>query len=467
MFEIVISKDIIAAKILKYAALSPEDVVALMTVSQVFNQGLKSQPYWKWMVENMFPDNYRQIFNDPDLIWFEEYKRIMGLHYSAGRKRTSAIFSAIRTNDVNALKVLSLSPSELYKKDKQYCSVIRAIVKRRYQPMMDYIFNDFIRPLFEDSYRNLRFLQLDSHEHLTPVQHAVRLNQVDFMRALPPAVVALSFNHHYAAEYSENGTYRMMKPLHLAASQGYLEMIEILLACGADVNDETSAITPFQSAVQNGQIQAMEYLRKNGAIIHTMSQPTAKTLVYHAIMGGQAEAFTYLQGLGMTVASSEFKHVGSVLHGAVLGGSNVLVDQFIDKVPKEKLNVRNDRGETPLHLAASMGKHFICKRLIDAGADVTAVSGDGNTVLHFAVKSSNIRLIKYILEVTQPYNAIHATNNEGRTPLYFATSERDCSMLAQYAQSAIAFFGNSGKPDEKRILDNANTSSPKKQKIRK
>jgi hypothetical protein len=51
------------------------------------------------------------------------------------------------------------------------------------------------------------------------------------------------------------------------------------------------------------------------------------------------------------------------------------------------VNYRNKKGETPLMAAAYEGNAAIMKILLEQGSDVNAVDADGNTAMHWLVKS--------------------------------------------------------------------------------
>ncbi len=42
-----------------------------------------------------------------------------------------------------------------------------------------------------------------------------------------------------------------------------------------------------------------------------------------------------------------------------------------------RIHKRNERGETPLHIAARRGEHAQCRRLLEEGADVNSVDYAG------------------------------------------------------------------------------------------
>ena len=69
---------------------------------------------------------------------------------------------------------------------------------------------------------------------------------------------------HGAAVGAENEEGRT--PLHLAASNGIVELVRVLLEHGAEVNTRAKVSwTPLFMAVQNGRVEVIQLLIKHGA----------------------------------------------------------------------------------------------------------------------------------------------------------------------------------------------------------
>lgn len=81
---------------------------------------------------------------------------------------------------------------------------------------------------------------------------------------------------------------------------------------------------------------------------------------------------------------------------------------------------------TPLHEAAFMGQHLICRMLLDSDSSVKgSFNAYGNTPLHAGVYSGSINTVKMLLEKGTKANVV---NNKGSTPLHicaFLSSESD------------------------------------------
>ena len=75
------------------------------------------------------------------------------------------------------------------------------------------------------------------------------------------------------------------------------------------------------------------------------------------------------------------------------------------------------QGQTPLHLAATLGLEDMITLLASAGADIDAKNMEGHTPLSFAAAFGEIEAIKLLLDFGAHINS---TDGYGRTPLMHA-----------------------------------------------
>lgn len=186
-------------------------------------------------------------------------------------------------------------------------------------------------------------------------------------------------------------------PLHLAAMQSNLNVVETLLQAHAKVNAlDKQKQTPLHFAAmgrhkdefKKQSLQIIELLLSEGAQIDAIDS-NGETPLYQAIEKGNTESVQFLLDAGSA------------------------------------FDVTNSKKSTPLHLAAKKGNADIVELLIDKGADVNKKDKDGDTPLHFVAKYNHVKVLELLLATMDSYfweSSIdpNLKNKDGQTPLHLA-----------------------------------------------
>ncbi|KAF9682966.1 hypothetical protein SADUNF_Sadunf05G0163100 [Salix dunnii] len=122
-------------------------------------------------------------------------------------------------------------------------------------------------------------------------------------------------------------------------------------------------------------------------------------------------------GLEETVASIKDLNGRTALHFAAVGG-RAHVCRYLTEEAKLDVNVRDGKGETPLHYSISTDRYQTAVHLLENGANPNAATDKGLTPLHFAAKSG---LKKLLLLLILKGAKVDAKANSG-TPLQWAAS---------------------------------------------
>ncbi|MFS2002523.1 ankyrin repeat domain-containing protein [Duganella sp. CT11-25] len=113
---------------------------------------------------------------------------------------------------------------------------------------------------------------------------------------------------------------RKVTPLHNAAAQGHLAVMQTLLEQGADVNAaDWRGVTPLIDAAYFGQLDAVKLLLQRGADIHAISK--LGDVQTAAVYSGQQAVLAYLLGQGARpspAALSTARRAGRVAMEALL-----------------------------------------------------------------------------------------------------------------------------------------------------
>lgn len=179
----------------------------------------------------------------------------------------------------------------------------------------------------------------------------------------------------------------------LASQQGYDDIVEYLIKCGADVNKKSdyNGITPIISAVRNDFLRTAEILIRNGANVNDNDNWGRQAIHYSAINGHTAT-------------------------------TDMLIYYFADVDDKDIF------GNTPLIYAVVNKNDSIAELLIKNNADLFAVNDQGNSIFHIAAYSGNAYFV-------ENYHTIYQ-NKE----LYNTDSLKPIEMAILYGQSEIAEF---------------------------
>ncbi|XP_062512429.1 serine/threonine-protein phosphatase 6 regulatory ankyrin repeat subunit B-like [Corticium candelabrum] len=207
------------------------------------------------------------------------------------------------------------------------------------------------------------------------------------------------------------------RALHIAARNGDIQIVKLLVDCGADLkhNAKIDAVDkggnqPLHLAVRKGHTRTSRLLLSHDADVNSLNEDGQTPL--HTAAGGDKDLD---------------KERNSPLHLAVRKGhtrtSRLLVSREAD------VNSLNEDGQTPLHTAAGGDKDCpeLCSILLEHNAKIDAVDKDGNQPLHLAVRKGHTITSRLLLSRDADVNSL---NEDGQTPLHTAAGgDKDCPEL--------------------------------------
>lgn len=227
--------------------------------------------------------------------------------------------------------------------------------------------------------------------------------------------------------------------LHAAVRSGHREIVELLVARGADVNAiKSGSFTPLLVAVTGGaSVQTLQSFT-NWPLTRAANRPTSikRSPVPPEVFRDIA---AYLLEHGANVNAQEKQNGFGPLHYAIFGGDakmvGLLLDHGAQPNPAVSAALQSYRYVTPLHLAAGYGNLAICELLVQRGAEVSAqmpkdfALWTGNarqTPLHRAVYSGNAKLVEFLIGHGAQ---VDATDSEDETPLHIAVQRKDRTVV--------------------------------------
>jgi ankyrin repeat protein len=185
------------------------------------------------------------------------------------------------------------------------------------------------------------------------------------------------------------GSSAVAAPLHEAVTSGDPAQVYALITPDLDINAmDYHGMTAIQLAVRDDNLEIMEILISNGADVNIAVTHRKYTPLHIAAYGKKIEIATLLINNGADVNQLD-KDGATALHLAVRRGSDEMVNLLIAR--GADVNSQDFEDYTPLHNAAWNGHLGIVKMLVNQGADINLASYDGNTPLSCTKKHPEVR----------------------------------------------------------------------------
>ncbi|XP_071560537.1 uncharacterized protein [Temnothorax nylanderi] len=354
-----------------------------------------------------------------------------GADFNVTSKDVTPLFSAIRHNHKEIVEVLIANGINV---NAEYIIYLSLAVFAGH--------SDIVEILLEKTYVDMKDSEIADLLHL-----ATGRGHTDVVNALIARgadVDAITYNNN-------------LTPLCFAAQEGYEEIVEILIAGGANVNvKSTENVTPLHLAAVNGHTNVVKVLLDNKANINVKNNDN-RTPDELAVARGHLQVVKLLMRYKKIDIVSKRNNDITILHIASqqnnLGMVKYLVDNGSDVNAKNASDLKpihiaaregykdtvefffskglsiNDRGafnQTLLHYAAMKGDLEVARYLITQGADVNAKDVNGLTPMHVAADFGYKDFIKVLLKNGAVYNAV---DNFSRRPLEMSDDESVIDLL--------------------------------------
>ena len=226
-----------------------------------------------------------------------------------------------------------------------------------------------------------------SHDSVTNVYQAARGGSSVYLTDLLQRMKTKQ--RKTALETKTKDGSHFVTPLIIAARNGHLNSVKILLRYKADIEDRgtlkigdevAEGCTPLWAAAASGRLDVVKLLIEQNADVDSKTSTGSTPLRAAAYRG----------------------HLDNV---------RCLVESGAD------VNVRNTSEATPLYVACYRGHLNIVSYLIDKGAFIDLQCKDGSTALHVAVEEGHLKIVRVLLALGASQSL---ANNRGLTPLLHA-----------------------------------------------
>ncbi|XP_048577768.1 leucine-rich repeat serine/threonine-protein kinase 1 isoform X2 [Nematostella vectensis] len=251
-----------------------------------------------------------------------------------------------------------------------------------------------------------------------------------------------------------------LTPVHTASVHDSPQCLEELLSkkWKGDPNVTTGELhhfsTPLHLAARNGHLKCLKILVDAGADteIRSSQGQTAREI---AIAEGKYECANFLRTVEVIKRAAREEEVCQEMFAACTTGDLQKVVALLPEVSPTNINKIYQGGCTLLYKAAYGGFFEITKLLLEHGADGSPNTFSGMTPLYGACLKHHADVV-WLLAKTMPHHVNTATKMEKMTPLHVAAGEGNAIIIRILLQTP----GNGWEPSPCNGIDvNARTSS--------
>jgi ankyrin repeat protein len=191
--------------------------------------------------------------------------------------------------------------------------------------------------------------------------------------------------------------------IQAATSQGYREIVRMLIEANADVNVvEGEYGTAIQAAAAMGYRDMVKMLIQAKADVNIVGGEYGTAIQAAATYGYQDIVETLIQAkANVNIVGGEY---GTAIQAAVVGGYRDIVKTLIQA--KVDVNIVGGRYGTAIQAAAAEGYRDIVETLIQANADVNIVGGRYGTAIQAAAAKGYRDIVETLIQAKADVNIV-------------------------------------------------------------
>ncbi|MGC4046736.1 MAG: ankyrin repeat domain-containing protein [Armatimonas sp.] len=212
-------------------------------------------------------------------------------------------------------------------------------------------------------------------------------------------------------------------PLALACTRDEMEIAQLLIQAGADINKPDSIAAPLYKAAGAGNSALVRLLLQRGAKVEQgmmIDGQSVDTPLSVAAKSGSLETVKLLVAAKANVNAGSVLQKGQPLQAAILHG-HLEIQEFLLKSGADP-----NLGAPLVHLVV-LDNTAAVEKLIKAGAKIDQSDESGMTALMSTAMLGTEKMMRFLLKYKPN---VHLKDAEGRTALSFAKQEKKTGIIA-------------------------------------
>ncbi len=215
--------------------------------------------------------------------------------------------------------------------------------------------------------------------------------------------------------------------LLMAVDMGFVEIMELLLEHGADIQAESSLGNALHSAVRSGSVETLYKLIRLGSLdVNAANELSGATPLHVAAQHGSLDCIRALANAGADVNVKDTSMGRTPLHYAAQTGNLAAVSCLTEH--GADCSVMDNETNTPFALAVTFHDNDELLGLLQTGTDLNAFLENGQTLLHSLCHNGKPRGVRFLMQHGADPTA---TSQKGLSPAMTAVISKQLLCLKE------------------------------------
>jgi ankyrin repeat protein len=212
-------------------------------------------------------------------------------------------------------------------------------------------------------------------------------------------------------------------------------VVRLLVDRGCPVNaPDNKGVTPFDLALFSNNASLCRALHFAGAVLPSRNAMMKKVIASPQFLFKEKDRVGIMEWIKLvSQISKEMRESAQLLAAAIINKSGLMEEIMKDETVARAVTIGyDDKGNTPLHLAAALNSDAL-PALLAVVEDVNVQNHDGDTALLLLCSSTKLalKLLERVEAFVKAGSDVNLGNNLGATPLHMACVSWNASLAQE------------------------------------